>query len=395
MLFYRLPYRLQLPFSEKTIHAQPRTRRLSRIRAAIIGTGGIAAAHVKGFEENADRAELVAAVDVDEAKAKAFCEDHGIAAHYGSQAACLAAESPDLVSICTPPGVHREQCVEALDAGSRVFCEKPLCTSLEEMEAIEAAEARTGLFCASVFQWRFGSAGVHLKQLLERGALGPPRVASLLTTWYRGADYYAAPWRGKWETESGGVSMIHGIHAMDFLLWLLGEWSEVRAMIGTLVHDIEVEDVSMANVRFANGAMAGIVNSVLSPREATYIRLDTEKATVEFNGLYGYNNDDWTFTTNNGLATEEEVASWQTMDEDRRGSHGTQLAHILDCMEAGRRPITSGPSVRGTIEFLAALYKSGMTGEPVPRGAIRPGDPFYHAMNGPGDPSWQGRISNS
>ena len=107
-------------------------------------------------------------------------------------------------------------------------------------------------------------------------------------------------------------------------------------------------------------------------------------------GLYGYGNDDWTFASKDGLATDDELATWRAMGEDRRGSHDSQLAHILDCMEENRRPITSGPGVRGTIEFLAALYKSGMTGTPVPRGSIRPGDPFYSAMNGPGDQSWQG-----
>ena len=82
-----------------------------------------------------------------------------------------------------------------------------------------------------------------------------------LTLWYRTAAYYAVPWRGKWATETGGTTAAHGIHAMDFMLWLLGDWAEVRAMVGTLFHDIEVDDVSMANVRFANGVLANITNS--------------------------------------------------------------------------------------------------------------------------------------
>ena len=148
-----------------------------------------------------------------------------------------------------------------------MLCEKPLCASLAEMDRIEAAELATGNYCSSVFQWRFGSGGQHLKRLIDTGDLGKPMVANILTTWYRTPEYYAVPWRGKWETELGGCSMGHGIHAMDFLLYQFGEWQEVRAMIGTLDRDIEVEDVSMAMVRFANGAMANITNSVLSPRE--------------------------------------------------------------------------------------------------------------------------------
>jgi len=347
-----------------------------------------------GFNAGSDRVEVVAGMDVDAARLAAFCDEHSIPARYESLDTLLAEEKPDLVSICTPPGTHAEQCVAALEAGAWAWCEKPLCVSVAEMDVIEAAEKRTGGYCASVFQWRFGSAGKHVKGLIDSGDLGKPLVASLLTTWHRGDEYYAVPWRGSWETESGGVSMIHGIHAMDFVLWLMGEWREVRAMMGTLDHDIDVEDVSMACVRFANGAMGSITNSVCSPRESTTIRLDTTKATIEMAELYGYSNEHWEFSSKHGLATDEELEQWRAIPGGERSSHAAQLADILDCMDTKQRPITSGPGVRGTIEFLASLYKSAITGQPVMRGSIVPGDPFYNAMNGTGDQSWQNPESS-
>src|SRR5690606_28015060 len=114
--------------------------------------------------------------------------------------------------------------------------------------------------------------------LADRGMLGRPLVAICHTLWYRDAPYYAVPWRGKWETELGGPTMGHGIHAMDHLLYLLGDWTEVRAQVATLDRAVEVEDVSMALVRFANDAHASIVNSVLSPRQETYLRIDYQRA---------------------------------------------------------------------------------------------------------------------
>ncbi len=104
--------------------------------------------------------------------------------------------------------------------------------------------------------------------------MGRPLVAHCQTTWYRNAEYYAVPWRGRWESEGGGPAMGHGIHQMDLLLDLMGPWSEVRAMAGRLVHDVETEDVSTALVRFESGALATIVNSVLSPDEVSRIRID-------------------------------------------------------------------------------------------------------------------------
>jgi predicted dehydrogenase len=169
---------------------------------------------------------------------------------------------------------------------------------------------------------------------------------------------------------------------MDFMLYQLGEWQEVRAMMGTLDRNIEVEDVSMASVRFANGAMANITNSVLSPREESYLRFDFEKATVELTHLYSYNNSHWRFSSVKGSPWEAEVESWQQIPEDVQSSHSAQLKAMVDSYQKGERPPVSGPDVRGTIEFLSSLYKSAITGQPVERGSITPDDPFYHAMNG-------------
>ncbi len=387
-----------------------------RIRAAVIGTGNIARAHGEALKNEAERVELVAAVDVEAERAAAFGEKFGAGQTYTDVDEMLAAEQPQVVLITTPPGLHAELSVAAMEAGAWVLCEKPLCASLAEMDRIEAAEARTGNYCSSIFQWRFGAAGRHVKRLIDDGVLGKLLVGTALTTWYRPPAYYAVPWRGKWATELGGVTMGHGIHAMDFLLWLMGEWAEVSAMIGTLDREIEVEDVSMAMVRFRNGAMANITNSVLSPRESSYVRLDAQAATVELTHLYSYQNDDWRFTPLAGLeASEGEDGAddspltqaarsgegegnrlaalpkdWRTVPDNYPSSHAAQVHHFLDSFARGERPEVSGPGVRGTIDFLASLYKSAMTGERVQRGSIQPGDPFYDSMCGPCDGTWQG-----
>jgi predicted dehydrogenase len=359
------------------------------IRTAIIGTGGIAHSHAKAIQQHAARTQLVAAVDIDPDRVDAFCESYSIPGRYTDAAQMLQQERPQLVHIATPPGTHCELIIQSLEAGAWVLCEKPLCASLAEMDRIEEAERRTGNYCASVFQWRFGSGGQHLKRLIDSGALGKPLVVNSLITWYRSPAYYAVPWRGKWATELGGTVMGHGIHAIDFMLWLMGEWREVRAMIGTLDREIEVEDVAMANLRFASGAMANITVSALSPREESYMRFDFQKATVELTHLYSYTNAAWRFSIPKGLPLEEELVQWQQLPPDVPSSHTAQLSAMLDALAQGVRPPVSGPDVRGTLEFLASLYKSAMTGQPVVRGSITPGDPFYGRMNGTGDQSWQ------
>ncbi len=174
------------------------------------------------------------------------------------------------------------------------------------------------------------------------------------------------------------------------MLWLLGDWREVRAMIATQERAVEFEDVAMALVRFENGAMSSIVNSVLSPRQESYLRLDFQQATVEVNALYRYDNEHWRFSlpegTGSSTATSEVSAleHWRALagSPNVTSGHEVQLAEILDSMERGEPPPVTGDDARRILEFIASLYKAAMTGQPVLRGEITPADPYYYASNG-------------
>lgn len=350
------------------------------LRAAIVGTGGIAQAHVAALRAAGERVEIVGATDVDAERLAAFCDSHGIAGRYASAGELLARERPDLVHICTPPSTHAPLAVQALEAGAWVLCEKPLCGSLAELDALEEAERRTGRWCCSVVQWRFGSAAQHLKGLIDGGVPGRALLALCETTWYRPAPYYAVPWRGRWATELGGVTMSQGIHAIDLLVWLLGPWRELTARMATLDHEIEVEDVSLALVEFESGALAGVVNSVDSPHEQTRLRLDFQRATFEVACLYEYTNADWTCTP---APDDEAVApAWAALEKDVPNTHAAQVTALLDAYEAGRRPPASAADLRPTLELISALYRSAATRAPATRGSIQPGDPFYEHVGG-------------
>lgn len=353
-------------------------------RAVLVGTGAVADSHVRAIDETRGRVRLVSAVDVDEARVRDFCTRHKLATAHTDYRRALAEDRPDLVLIAAPPALHMAMSIEAMESGAWVLCEKPLCASLAELDRIEEAERRTGRFTACVFQQRFASSTAHLRRLVADGLLGRPLVAVCHTLWYRDASYYAVPWRGKWDTELGGPTMGLGIHAMDHLLHLLGDWAEVRATAATLDRQVEVEDVSMALIRFAGGALASVVNSALSPRQETVIRLDFQRATVELNHLYGYTRDNWKLTLAPNAAEEGNllVQAWQHFPPDSGSTHASQLAQFLADRDAGRRPLTSGDDARRTLELLTALYKSAFTGRPVARGSIRPGDPFYTALHG-------------
>ncbi|SFW91719.1 Predicted dehydrogenase [Amycolatopsis australiensis] len=340
--------------------------------------------HRAAYRALRDDVELVAAADVDEARAVAFCAATEHAKPYRDLETLLAEQEPDLVSVCTPPGLHVEQTKMALERGAWVWCEKPPCRSLAEYDEVVAAERDGGPYVSFVYQQRSGAAAAHFRNLLAMGKLGRPLVAHCQTTWYRDAGYYAVPWRGRWATEGGGPAMGHGIHQMDLLLHLLagdgkqaGEWAEVQAMSARLVHDVETEDVSTALVRFESGALATVVNSVLSPDEVSRIRIDCELATVELTHLYGYVAENWRYT----LAPHNAQVETAPV-RDFGSSHTAALKPVLDAYRARRRPPCGGADGRRVLEFVAALYKAAFTGQRVRRGEIRPGDAFYRSMAG-------------
>jgi predicted dehydrogenase len=379
--------------------------RAEPVRVAIVGTGNIARNHARALAtagaaiapapSGGPPATLVAAADVNDARLTAFCEEFAVEGAYPDLDDLLRKERPDLVHVCTPPGLHHVQALACLRAGASVLVEKPPAISLREFDEIAAAEgepAAAGPWFATVFQHRFGSGQQRLKALASAGDLGRPLLAICTTTWFRDQSYFDVPWRGRWDTEGGGPTMGHGIHQMDMLLDVLGDWTEVSAVTRTQARRVQTEDVSLAHVTFANGAVASVVNSVLSPREETYLRYDFERATVEVTHLYGYTDKDWRVTPveedEQDVLTAWESGSGETPGEaPSRSGHASQFIQVLDALRAGRRPPVAPAESRRTMALIAAIYASAFTKRPVTPDDLAPGTPFYDRMNG-GNSQW-------
>ncbi|MBP2437026.1 Gfo/Idh/MocA family protein [Microbacterium amylolyticum] len=352
------------------------------IRVVVVGAGAIARGqHLPSLLALGDRVDVIAVCDVNADAAEATAREFGIRRSSSDLAELLTSERPDLVTLATPPVAHRDAAIAALGAGAWVLSEKPPTLSLADYDRISTHESEGGPFASYIFQHRFGSAAERLRQLIADGTLGRPLVARCDTLWYRDADYFAVPWRGRWESEGGGPTMGHGIHQMDLLLSLLGDWTDVSAVMSNLARDTETEDVSMAAVRFASGAMCSIANSLVSPRETSVIRIDFEHATVEVEHLYGYDNAHWTWTPAPHVDPAV-AATWAPTENVPSDSHAPLFAHVIDCMERGERPRASGADGRRVMELAAGMYKSALQGRSVSRDELTPGDDFYASMAG-------------
>jgi predicted dehydrogenase len=365
-------------------------------RVAIVGTGNIAGIHMAALRSLPGEAEVVAGADVDGARLAAFSAEHGLPAHYEDLDELLREAKPDLVHLCTPPGLHFRQASACLRQGVSVLSEKPPALSLSELDQLAGAEGTLGgpatagpgergggPWFAAVFQHRFGSGARRLRGMVSAGVLGRPLLAICHTTWFRDQAYFDVAWRGRWDSEGGGPTMGHGIHQIDLLLSVLGDWAEVTAVARRQARRMETEDLSLAHVIFSNGAAASVVNSVLSPREESYLRFDFERATVELTHLYGYGDDDWRITPVRGHEREV-LAAWKAGRSGTPSGHRAQFAEVLRCLRDAAPPQVSLPESRRTMSLVAGIYAAAFGRRAIQPGDLGPQSPFYWRMDGDG-----------
>jgi predicted dehydrogenase len=330
------------------------------VRAAIIGTGAVAHLHAQALALD-PLAELVACSNRNAERREAFADRYAVPGRYETLEDLLAAETVDVVHLCTPPDLHREQTLQAVAAGVHVVCEKPPALSLAELDDMQEACDEAGLAFAIIFQQRTGTGAAHVRDLLLSGALGRPLIAQCETLWYRGTDYYAVDWRGRWDTEGGGTTLGHGIHQMDLLAHLLGDWQEISAQTWRLDRETDMEDASTATILFRNGVVATAVSSTLCPRETSHVRVDCERATIEVEHLYGHAIPDWRITPA-PVVPAEEAAGWAFPEEDEPSGHIPLIRETFRALREGTVLPDVASSARRPLEIVTAIYASADAG---------------------------------
>ena len=224
----------------------------------VVGCGMIAGFHAKAIAD-IEGAELVACTDSFPASAEKFAAAQNCTA-YDSVEAMAADPKVDIVTICTPSGAHMEPAVAAANAGKHVIIEKPLEITLSRCDAIIDACNKSGVVCSAIFPSRFHHSSQILRKAVDEQKFGTLSLANAYVKWFRTQEYYdSGAWRGTWALDGGGAPMNQAIHSVDLLSWLMGDVTSITAHTATVAHErIEVEDVAVATLRFANGALGTI-----------------------------------------------------------------------------------------------------------------------------------------
>lgn len=338
----------------------------------IVGCGMIANFHAKAIAD-IDNAELVACTSSRMASAEKFAAAQGCKA-YATLEEMLADPKLDVITVCTPSGAHMEPAIAAAKAGKHVIIEKPLEITLARCDAIIEACNEAGVVCATIFPSRFHKSSQILRKAVAEDKFGQLALANAYVKWYRTQEYYdSGAWRGTWSLDGGGALMNQAIHSVDLLSWLMGDVTSITAHTATLAHErIEVEDVAVATLRFANGALGTLEASTAAfPGYLKKIELYGSKgsAVLEEEDIKVW---DFAEPTSDDQAMLREMAGKTetgggAADPAAIGHHGhTELFRdAIRAIEQGTTPMVDGPGGRRSVEIILAVYQAAETGQAI------------------------------
>ncbi len=349
-----------------------------KFRVGVIGAG-IAARHLSGFGWNKELFEVVVLCSLDADRGKALCEEFGIAEYTQDAEAMIARADLDIIDICTPPSSHFDLCRKAIEAGKHVICEKPLFGSIAEVDEMAGIVAKAnGPKLMPIFQYRYGSGLQKLKMLIEFGLTGEAFLTTIETHWWRGPDYYAVPWRGKWATELGGGLLGHAIHAHDMLNYIHGPCAELFSFGATLVNPIEVEDTAALSVKMKNGSLASLSMTLGSREEISRLRFCFRDLVAEsIIEPYTMGRDPWSFKAGNDQH-QRKVDAALARYEAKEDGYTRQFELFHQALIRNEEPPVTLADARNSLELVTAAYYSQRTGLPTSL-PILPDHPLYRS----------------
>ncbi|MBT9585558.1 Gfo/Idh/MocA family oxidoreductase [bacterium] len=259
---------------------------MSKLHFALVGCGRIAQRHAHHIDQVG---VLKAVCDIVPEAADSLACKYGATAYYSLEELLTKEGQVDVVSVCTPNGLHAQHSIASLRAGKHVLVEKPMALSSRDCgEMIKAAErANRRLF--AIKQNRFNPPVAAVKNAIDAGTLGKIHSFQLSCFWNRNPQYYENSWKGTRELD-GGTLFTQFSHFVDLLYWMLGDVQRVYAMSGNFAHRgiIEFEDTGVIIMELDSGTL-GTVNYTVNSYEKNMegsLTLFGEKGTVKIGGQY-------------------------------------------------------------------------------------------------------------
>jgi predicted dehydrogenase len=341
----------------------------SRIGFGLLGAGLIAPFHAQALQSSS-RARLVAVADANSGRLAKFTADFGCRGYAGLDG-LLADPEVQVVNILTPNHRHYEAAVKAAHAGKHILVEKPPAMSLQEVDGMAAACEAAGVKAGVVLQCRIRKPIQAMRRAICQGRFGRILQADAFMKWFRAADYYRMDaWRMS-RSAGAGVTIQQAFHYIDLLHYLAGPVRSVWARMRNVAHPgLEIEDTLHAFVEYESGAL-GVVEASTALWPGTDIRIEISGE----NGvaiMAGERMEMWKFREERPEDEEirrygsAAVATGATGAADLGfHDHRVVIEDMVDAIETGGEPAIPLKSVRHTLEWALAMYRSADRNAPV------------------------------
>ncbi len=334
-------------------------------RIGLLGCGRISKNHFEAVAR-VPGLTLTAVADTDFARAEAAGARYGVPA-FRSLDDMLALGEVDVVTICTPSGLHSAHGAAAARAKKHVITEKPMAISLAQADELVKACDDNGVQLFVVKQNRLNPPIQLVRRAVDKGRFGRIYMANVTVRWTRPQEYYdAEPWRGTWEFD-GGAIMNQASHYVDLLQWLVGPVESVMAKTATQARRIEAEDSGVGIVKFRSGALGVIeVNVLTYPKNLEgSITILGEKGSVKVGGTAVNKIEHWVFADYDD--DDKLVDSANTSPPNVYGfGHEGYYRNVLGVLRGQAKPDTDGRAGRKSLELILGIYESAKTGCEVP-----------------------------
>lgn len=355
------------------------SRKPLRIGLAGCGIGRI---HLEAFFKLPDLYEVAAICDVDLARATSLANRWGITCVTENYSDLCANTQLDLIDICTPPAFHYTQICEALQNGKHVICEKPLVGSLREVDTLIEKAASGNHVLMPILNYRFGHGIQKLRHLVDLGLAGKHYLATVETAWLREAWYYNSSWRGRRETEFGGILLQHAIHAQDMLTFVCGPVRNVFARTATRVNSVETEDCAAISFEFCDGSLGTLAATLGSCEQISRHRFCFSGLVAEsILDPHRNSSDPWRFTARDADKQSDIETALQDFDLGLEGFEAQFAALYYHLMSGESLPVTLHDA-RAALELISAMYYSAESQSAVEL-PLSNTHPFYGGWNAP------------
>ena len=343
---------------------------MKKVKIGVIGVKGVGKAHIDAIVSS-ENADLFAVADINREVGKTAASSYGVE-WYRNYEEMLEQRDLDAVTICTPHFLHCQMALKAFAYNKHVLVEKPMAISVGEADEMIRESRRKGLKLSVVFQERTRSINQEIKRIISSGEIGEIYRACMEACYFRTQAYYDRDaWRGKWATEGGGVLINQAIHDLDILQWLLGRPVKIQGQIGTMYHDIEVEDLASAAILFKNGAQGIFQASIIDPIRTRRLEVCGEKGKIELNREAARR-------AVLKKTLREYIASGKIWDSSQEfewfeikpktkkiSGHRAVIEDFAQAILSDREPLVNGEEGRTALEMVNAIILSSFEGKAV------------------------------